>query len=267
MSIITIILLAMSKRHRIRAHVNPLALGDYEYPSHPTHVPWHLHYPLHFTSTSATTCESTSGSSVTIADCGCGFGGLLVTLSPLFPKKLIIGMEIRPKVVKLVKKRIQELRETGGFANCSVERINIMKFFPNYFERGQLEKMFFCFPDPHFKKANHRRRIISHNLLSEYAYALKEGGLLFTISDVEDLADWMARHAGAHPMFERIPNETIEEYEKNNPTGSVSNVQVNDMNEVVVCVNAMKNGTEEGQKVTRNGGSKFYSVFRKRTPL
>jgi len=35
-----------------------------------------------------------------------------------------------------------------------------MKFLPNHFRKGQLEKLFFLFPDPHFKKANIRRRII-----------------------------------------------------------------------------------------------------------
>ena len=35
--------------------------------------------------------------------------------------------------------------------------------------------MFFLFPDPHFKKAKHKWRIISPTLLSEYAYVLQEG--------------------------------------------------------------------------------------------
>ena len=35
---------------------------------------------------------------VRFADVGCGFGGLLVRLSPLYPDKLMVGMEIRDKV-------------------------------------------------------------------------------------------------------------------------------------------------------------------------
>ena len=30
-------------------------------------------------------------------------------------------------------------------------RTNAMKCIMNYFPKGQLSKMFFCFPDPHFK--------------------------------------------------------------------------------------------------------------------
>jgi tRNA G46 methylase TrmB len=47
---------------------------------------------------------------------------------------------------------------------------------------GQLEKIFFCFPDPHFKAKNFRRRIISSILLSEYAYFLAPNARLYAIT-------------------------------------------------------------------------------------
>ena len=46
------------------------------------------------------------------------------------------------------------------FQNAAVMRTNAMRYLPHYFEKGQLTKMFFCFPDPQFKLRNHRRRII-----------------------------------------------------------------------------------------------------------
>ncbi|RYY82005.1 hypothetical protein EON63_14235 [archaeon] len=42
--------------------------------------------------------------------------------------------------------------------------------------------MFICFPDPHFKAKNYRRRIVTPELLSEYAYFIKPGGRLYTIT-------------------------------------------------------------------------------------
>jgi tRNA (guanine-N7-)-methyltransferase len=57
-----------------------------------------------------------------------------------------------------------------------------MRYLPNFFKKGQLEKIFFCFPDPHFKAKNHRRRIVSDFLLTEYAYALMPGGRLYTVT-------------------------------------------------------------------------------------
>ena len=57
-----------------------------------------------------------------------------------------------------------------------------MRYLPNFFEKNQLEKIFFCFPDPHFKAKNHRRRIISDILLTEYAYFLAPNAKLYTVT-------------------------------------------------------------------------------------
>ena len=107
---------------------------------------------------------------------------------------------------------------------------------------GQLSKIFFCFPDPHFKRTNHRRRIVSTPLLAEYAYLLREGGLLYTITDVRDLHNWMAAHGDAHPAFERVLDSEL----AGDP-----------------CVAVMRTYTEEGIKVARNEGDKFVAVFRR----
>ena len=39
-----------------------------------------------------------SDKTVEFADIGCGYGGLLIRLSPLFPEVAMVGMEIRVKV-------------------------------------------------------------------------------------------------------------------------------------------------------------------------
>ena len=81
-------------------------------------------------------------------------------------------MEIRDKVSQYVKGRGVALRREhpGQYENISCIRTNSMKYLPNFFRKGQLTKLFFLFPDPHFKTANHRRRIIQRSLLAEYAY-------------------------------------------------------------------------------------------------
>lgn len=130
-----------------------------------------------------------------------------------------------------------------SYDNISVVKTNIMKYAVNYFYKGQLEKMFFCFPDPHFKRSNHRRRVINENFLAVYAYLLKPGGILYTISDVKELHEWMAKHASEHPLFEPLTPEEMA---------------------ADPCVQAMTYSTEEGKKVARNGGSKYPAVFRRK---
>lgn len=183
---------------------------------------------------------------VEVVDIGCGFGGLLVAMAPVLPTSLMLGLEIRTQVTEYVHERIRSLRaqdpESKKYQNISCLRANTMKFLPNFFHKAQLSKIFICFPDPHFKARKHKARIVSTTLNSEYAYALRPGGIVYTITDVEDLHEWMVRHLNAHPSFERIPEEEQEADE---------------------CVKIMRTETEEGKKVERNSGQKFVAIFRR----
>lgn len=226
------------KRHyRQRAHSNPIADHCFDYPKHPDLMDWSTYYPEIIKDNSNT-------KQVEFADIGCGYGGLLVTLSPMFPESLMIGMEIRVKVSDYVIDRIKALRSQypGQYQNIACLRTNAMKYLPNFFRKGQLKKIFFLYPDPHFKKAKHKWRIINQCLLAEYAYVLGVNGVVYTITDVKELHEWMVAHFSEHPLFERINEE-----------------------EVVAdpIVEKLYASSEEGQKVTRNNGDKFLAIFRR----
>jgi tRNA (guanine-N7-)-methyltransferase len=104
--------------------------------------------------------------------------------------------------------------------------------------------MFFCFADPHFKRVNFRRRIINASLLTEYAYVLKDGGKIYTVTDVKDLYDWNVEYLGKHPLFEEVLGE-----EKDNDP----------------CVRIMKEETNEAKKVIKRGDPVWAAVFRKKS--
>lgn len=248
-------------------------------PPSPEQMDWHFHFPNRI-------AIDGSGAQVEFADVGCGFGGLLFHLAPLFPDKLMVGMEIRTSVTQYVHDKVQALRaasrvkqnavlekgasngnssavegedeETeaeinsslvtqapqikGNYDNISALRVNAMKFLPNFFKKGQLSKLFFLHPDPHFKNRKSKNRIISSTLLAEYAYILRPGGILYTITDVHDLHTWMVKHLEAFPLFKRLSDQDLE--------GDV-------------CVEAVWNATEEGKKVIRNKGDKWFAAFRR----
>lgn len=225
--------------YRARAHSNPLSDSHFPVPTSPNQFDCTVHYPKFFPPD-----ESGDLKKIEFADIGCGFGGLLISLSTLFPHKLMIGMELRDKVTEYVKERILALRTSnpGQYENVSVVRTNSMKYIPNYFEKAQLTKMFFLFPDPHFKEKNHRRRVISPHLLDEYAYVLKVGGIIYTITDVEELGVWMKSCLESHPLFEPLSEEELA---------------------ADPVVKLLSSATEEGQKVARNEGQTFQAVFRR----
>ena len=282
------------KRHyRQRAHANPFSDHALSYPSSPEKFDWESHYPAF----------AGSGKTPEFADVGCGFGGLLIALAPLFPDTLMLGqssldlspappcypryvahmsclilraqsvafpsrprelhliapagMEIRVQVSQYVHDRIVALRSTaappepavpdvpGPYQNVSIVRANSMKFMPNYFPKHSLSALFFLFPDPHFKARKHKARIISPTLLAEYAYILRPGGIVYTITDVRDLHDWMRTHLEQFPLFEPVSEEEL----RNEGKGPI--------------LDAVYSSTEEGKKVERNQGDKWLACFRR----
>ena len=86
---------------------------------------------------------------------------------------------------------------------------------------------------------------LSRTLLTEYAYVLKPGGRLYTITDVEDLYEWEVDHLERHPLFRRIPNEEMKDS---------------------VFVKLMHTSTDEAQKVDRKSGSKYFAVYERIDP-
>lgn len=98
----------------------------------------------------------------------------------------MFGLEIRDKLVDYVAEKIRGYRmlHPHQYDHISVVRANCMRHLCHYFPRNTIEKIFICFPDPHFKAKNAKRRIISTGFLSEYAYLLKPGGRLYCATDV-----------------------------------------------------------------------------------
>ena len=52
---------------------------------------WSKHYPAFFPADNKDSAEARSKKMVEFADLGCGYGGLLVALSPLYPNTLMLG--------------------------------------------------------------------------------------------------------------------------------------------------------------------------------
>jgi len=79
--------------------------------------------------------------------------------------------------------------------------------------------------------------------LTDYAYILKTGGKIYTVTDVEDLHNWQVDKLSEHPMFEMLTDE---------------------QNQGDICIEYMREGTDEAKKVIRREGQIWHAVFRKR---
>lgn len=184
-----------SKRDfRARAHSNPLNDGLFNPPADASMLNMKALYvnpPVPY---------------VQWCDVGCGYGGLLACLSVAYADKVMLGLEIRDRVASFCQQRVKEMRRlyAGSYGNLAFDRTNVMKYLPNYFARGSLEKLFFCYPDPHFKRKKNRQRVVSALMLDEYAFVMAEGvGVAYVVTDVEELFQWMVERFEGHALFER----------------------------------------------------------------
>jgi 2-polyprenyl-3-methyl-5-hydroxy-6-metoxy-1,4-benzoquinol methylase len=71
-----IVQLPQKRYYRQRAHSNPLAHHNFDYPTFPNNETWGTHYPKR------------RNRKVTILDIGCGYGGLLIQSGISYLRKL-----------------------------------------------------------------------------------------------------------------------------------------------------------------------------------
>jgi len=151
-------------KFRMRAHINPLNDTPWPFPINPNDVDWSLHFPKSYGKSTKENLDlylnteefpisyvdrvnddfnGSNGKTCTIADIGCGYGGLLFGLGKAFPEKLILGVEIRDKCVNFVGHKIRSLRQDSDHKDCnniSVLRQNCMRHGLNYFRKNSMEK-------------------------------------------------------------------------------------------------------------------------------
>uniref|UniRef100_A0A8B9TE47 tRNA (guanine(46)-N(7))-methyltransferase n=1 Tax=Anas platyrhynchos TaxID=8839 RepID=A0A8B9TE47_ANAPL len=126
--------------YRQRAHSNPLADHTLRYPARPQDMDWASLFPAFFPPGAPPGAAAEPPPQVEFADVGCGYGGLLVELSALFPRSLALGLELRLKVSAFARHRIRALRAAnpGRFQNIACLRANAMKHLPHFFHKGQV---------------------------------------------------------------------------------------------------------------------------------
>ena len=223
--------------YRQRAHCNPLSDRYIPFPLSPSDIDWSDFYPILETGENGIIDSSPS-----VLDIGCGYGGLSFALSEILPDRLILALEIRCVATTFVHDKVIAKRSIGKANNVAAQWANTMRTLMRYIKPGTVEKIFVLFPDPHFKKRKIKWRIISPQLMDEYAFVMKRdrNARFYLVTDVKQYFDFAVPIIEQHPLFERISDEEA-------------------MNDI--CLQKALTSTEESKKVDRNHGSKFYAVF------
>lgn len=150
---------------RIRHHVNPLrsdylAIDDVEQVVSPT------------------------GTRVEV-ELGSGEAHFLMERAVETPDGFYVGVEIRRDMVRWANEEAAQRhvadRVVSVFANISVDMQRL-------FAPASVSRFFINFPDPWFKKWQHKRRVIEPSLVDEMVRALTTSGEIYVNTDIFDLA-------------------------------------------------------------------------------
>ena len=151
-------------------------------------------------------------------DVGCAAGrfGLLMAKHDRWKDHNHLGLEIRGALVERANLWVQGLHLTNAHyikasANFSLEAL--ANSYP-----GPLAIVAVQFPDPHFKRKHHKRRVVQPAFLDALSRIMPEGALLFLQSDVEEALAEMrdrAQHCGYfHKTGTYAPRDALLDFEK-----------------------------------------------------
>lgn len=110
---------------------------------------------------------------------GMGKGDFISHLAALDLDNIYIGVEISMSVLATAIKKIKAYEEEN---NIKLDNLYFMSFdaikLEEYFEKGQVEKLYLNFSDPWPKKKHAKRRLTYKDFLEKYKNVLKKNGVV-----------------------------------------------------------------------------------------
>jgi len=116
---------------------------------------------------------------------GCGHGDYSVELGQKFPERNFIGIDMKGTRIYRGAMRSEELKlKNVAFVSIRAERL-LEILVPK-----SIEEIYIPFPDPHFRRANLNRRLISPVLLKVYKGLLIDSGKVHFKTDNKALYEY-----------------------------------------------------------------------------
>lgn len=110
---------------------------------------------------------------------GMGKGDFISHLASLDLDNIYIGVEISMSVLATAVKKIKTYEKEN---NINLNNLYFMSFdaikLEEYFEKGQVEKLYLNFSDPWPKKKHTKRRLTYKTFLEKYKNVLRENGVI-----------------------------------------------------------------------------------------
>ncbi|MCU0364654.1 MAG: tRNA (guanosine(46)-N7)-methyltransferase TrmB [Ignavibacteriaceae bacterium] len=116
---------------------------------------------------------------------GCGHGDYSVELAQIFPDRNFIGVDVKgARIFNGALKAIERDLSNAAFLIAKAEKLR------DIFKQKSVEEIFIPFPDPHFRRANQNKRLISSSFLDMYKWLLTEDGQIHFKTDNQELFEY-----------------------------------------------------------------------------
>ena len=162
-------------------------------------------------------------------DIGCAAGNFLFDLALVNTNWNYLGIEIRERLVKNSKLKLQE-RDIRNLYFIFGNAYNILNDVQGNFIIKNLKSISFNFPDPWFKKRHYKRRVIQPEFINILSNSLRKGSLIFLKTDVKDLFDYMNYTISSNFNFKKIDSSKFDYSKSFNP----NKIQTNRENYVLI---------------------------------
>lgn len=129
---------------------------------------------------------------------GPGRGSFILERAAERPEGAILGLEIRRKWATIVDRRLEA---AGRWPRARVCAEDAREALPRLGPDGIVERVFFHFPDPWWKKRHEKRLVIVDPVIDQVARLLADGGELFVQTDVPDRAEAYEARLSQHPAL------------------------------------------------------------------
>ena len=149
-------------------------------------------------------------------DIGCAAGDFLFDLALVNTNWNYLGIEIRERLVKKAKLKVQE-REIKNLYFAFGNASNILNDLQNKLIIKKAKSISFNFPDPWFKKRHYKRRVIQPDLVNLLSNTLQKGSFIFIKTDVKVLYDDMDFTISSNSNFKKIDKKDFDYFESFNP--------------------------------------------------
>ena len=116
---------------------------------------------------------------------GCGHGDYSIELAKKFPERNFIGIDVKGARIYNGARNVLDLNlSNAAFIITKAEWLN------EIFESKSIEEIYIPFPDPHVRRSNQSRRLVSQQLLMLYKKLITDFGYIHFKTDNQSLYEY-----------------------------------------------------------------------------